>query len=284
MDDPRIAALLGGPQGNPSQEAIEKARLMGLHLMGMAQPDVIGNRPDVQGMVKGFAQSATEPFGQLGSVMTGQSEHWPTDLAGAAAGLAPIGPPGAGKLLKPAAEVVQSATGKLPMLIRALHGTDEAFSGAFDPARMGQNFGDAASRLGFHFTENEKLAKSFGKNLLTRDIETHNPKIINVEDALRDDHRIAVKKGDFSGSFDNYVRDALEGNPYAYYERGMLANDLHDAKNAGHDALVVDFGKLKDSDFGHLKRSIIPFSPTQIKDTSAGGSDPNAIAKQLMGQ
>lgn len=72
--------------------------------MTMAQPDVIGNRPDVQQAVRAAGAAAVEPFGQLGRVMTGTSQDTLGDIVGAAAGLAPIGPPGAGRALKAGAE------------------------------------------------------------------------------------------------------------------------------------------------------------------------------------
>lgn len=61
------------------------------------------------GAAKSIAAGAVEPFGQLGRVMTGQSENIPMDLAGAAMGLTPIGPPGAGRALRAGAEAVEPA-------------------------------------------------------------------------------------------------------------------------------------------------------------------------------
>lgn len=66
----------------------------------------VGEMPSTQYAVKEVGRSAVEPFGQLGRLMTGQSQDTLADIVGAAAGLAPIGPPGAGKALKGALKVV----------------------------------------------------------------------------------------------------------------------------------------------------------------------------------
>jgi hypothetical protein len=81
----------GGDPGTPDDD---------IRPMVMAQPDVIGNRPDVQAGVRSAIKSAAEPFGQLGRVMTGQSRDTLGDIIGAGAAMIPIGPPGAGKVLK----------------------------------------------------------------------------------------------------------------------------------------------------------------------------------------
>ncbi len=57
---------------------------------------------------KGLAAGAVEPFGALGRVMGGQSQEWLADVARAAVGLAPIGPPGVGKALKAGAGMLES--------------------------------------------------------------------------------------------------------------------------------------------------------------------------------
>jgi hypothetical protein len=99
--------------------------------MTMAQPDVIGNRPDVQAAVKAAGASAVEPFGQLGRVMTGTSQDTLGDIVGAAAGLAPIGPPGVGKALKAGAEAVESGMAKKTIMIPAYRGVPEFPQGKF---------------------------------------------------------------------------------------------------------------------------------------------------------
>ena len=52
---------------------------------------------------RGIAASTVEPFGQAGRLATGGSEDVAGDLAGVGAAVAPIGPPGAGKVLGKAA-------------------------------------------------------------------------------------------------------------------------------------------------------------------------------------
>jgi hypothetical protein len=147
-------------------------------------------------------------------------------------------------------------------VIKAFHGTDENFA-SFDPSKQGAGYGDAASGYGFHFTENQKLAKHFGKNVLEREITLNNPKTIDVEGGIRDDYNHAKSVGNFDGPFDEFVSNHIE-NPYGYYEAGSLASDLYDAKAAGHDGLVLDFGTLKDPKFGPLKRAVIPFDTSSI--------------------
>jgi hypothetical protein len=75
----------------------------------------IGEMPSRQESLKAFGRSAVEPFGQLGQLMTGQSQDTLGDIVGAAAGLVPIGPPGAakalGKIAKPAAEAAERIVG-----------------------------------------------------------------------------------------------------------------------------------------------------------------------------
>jgi predicted GNAT family acetyltransferase len=108
--------------------------------MGIAQPDVIGNRPDVQEAVKSAVASASEPFGQLGRVMMGQSQEPWQELGGAILGMA--APPGA-RGLKAGAEAVES--GAMGTAIRGYHGTKSAFdtfnlrnAGKSDPGLVGK--------------------------------------------------------------------------------------------------------------------------------------------------
>ena len=152
-----LAALFGGgPWGIPAQKP-PLASLPGVTPMavpftslpwgntgvpkpGMALPSTstqpIGERPDVKAAVKAAGASAVEPFGQLGRVMTGQSQDWPADLAGAAVGLAPIGPPGAGKALKAGAELATDAASRMARAealgfrtgIPLYHGSGDSFS------------------------------------------------------------------------------------------------------------------------------------------------------------
>ena len=105
----------------------------------------VGEMPSTQEGLKAFGRSAVEPFGQLGRLMTGQSQDTLGDIVGAAAGLAPIGPPGAakalGKLAKPAAEAAEAATtGGLSDFIKAYHGSPHDFE-RFDLSKIGTGEG-----------------------------------------------------------------------------------------------------------------------------------------------
>lgn len=102
----------------------------GVRPMAMAEPPVIGNRADVQAAVRTAGRGFMEPFDKLGRVITGQSEHLPTDIAGAALGLAPIGPPGAGKALVSGAQAIESAIART-----AAQGTKAVASGIADLPR-----------------------------------------------------------------------------------------------------------------------------------------------------
>jgi hypothetical protein len=145
---------------------------------------VIGNRPDVQQAVKDAAWGAVEPFGKLGKFMTGQSEHWPTDLAGAVAGLAPIGPPGLKGALKPAATAATKAVAKevggLGDFINAYHGSPHDFE-KFDLSKIGTGEGAQAYGHGLYFAENEGVAKGYKEALAGG----NDPMMAMAKDALR---------------------------------------------------------------------------------------------------
>jgi hypothetical protein len=141
----------------------------------------VGEMPSTQYAVKEVGKGIAEPFGQLGRVMTGRSEDTLIDIVGAAAGLAPIGPPGVGKLLKPAAEAAESAiargaakgakaiasdTGGLNDFIKAYHGSPHDFD-RFDISKIGTGEGAQAYGHGLYFAENEGVAKGY-KEALTR--------------------------------------------------------------------------------------------------------------------
>jgi hypothetical protein len=76
----------------------------------------VGEMSTTQHLVGEVGKGLAEPFGKLGRVMTGQSQDRLSDLVGAAAGLAPIGPPGvgrvAGRVLKAGGEALESAIGR----------------------------------------------------------------------------------------------------------------------------------------------------------------------------
>lgn len=270
LDEPTEAqtAMTHQPeQPNPAAPTVEMGKLIGKHFWDKAVSAATAPRDAFTG-----AMQVTDP--ETG-MPTREAMERGQDVANMAmTGGIPFAQRGAagmagGRLAQPGGAVVESGVTKAPQVFKMFHGTDETFN-AFDPAKMGANYGDHSSMEGFHFAENKNLAKSFGKNVLERNIETHNPKIIDVESALKDDYDIAVRKGDFRGPFDKYVSDHLEGNPYAYYERGMLQSDIEAAKSAGHDALILDFGKLKDADYGKLGRTAVAFNPEQIKEAGIG--------------
>lgn len=114
------------PQPQPDQQAVPPGmlkaiqRMLGIEApndaagpkpMTMAQPPVIGNRPDVQEAVKAAGAGAAEPFGQLGRVMTGKSEEPLQDLA--MAGIGMIGPPGAKTVLRSGVGAAETALGRI---------------------------------------------------------------------------------------------------------------------------------------------------------------------------
>ncbi len=168
------------PQPPPRVMGKSLAELLGPYLgitkpgqdirpMGVAQPDVIGNRPGVQEAVKSAGASAIEPFGQLGRVMTGASENMPMDIAGAALGLAPIGPPGKGAALKAGVEVAEGAlkkgtTGTLSDFITAYHGSPHDFD-KFDLSKIGTGEGAQAYGHGLYFAEQEGVARDYRDKL-----------------------------------------------------------------------------------------------------------------------
>jgi len=129
----------------------------------------VGEMPSTQYAVKEVGRSAVEPFGQLGRLMTGTSQDTLADIVGAAAGLAPIGPPGAGKALKAGAEVLEGAaakgaTGGLGDFIKAYHGSPHDFE-RFDLSKIGTGEGAQAYGHGLYFAENENVAKGYRDTL-----------------------------------------------------------------------------------------------------------------------
>ncbi len=124
--------------------------------MTMAQPPgVVG--PET---AKRSAAGLLEPFGKLGRFMTRQSTDPVGDIAAAAAGLAPIGPPGTGKALKAAGQ----KTGTLSDFITAYHGSPHDFD-RFDLSKIGTGEGAQAYGRGLYFAENEGVAKGYRNKL-----------------------------------------------------------------------------------------------------------------------
>jgi hypothetical protein len=115
------------------------------------------------GAAKGLATGLVEPFGQLGRVMTGQSQDVPGDLAASLAAVTPMGK--VGKLAKPAAEAAEAAaTGGLGDFIKAYHGSPHDFD-RFDLSKIGTGEGAQAYGHGLYFAENEGVAKQYRDTL-----------------------------------------------------------------------------------------------------------------------
>ena len=183
-------------------------------------------------------------------------------LGGATAlGMVPVVGDAASKAVR---EGIQEAT-NTPRNTKWLHGTDADFQ-EFDMAFAGKNFKDASSKEGVFLSAQRGNAKMYGDNIMEVQDTFKNPKIVNAEQDLYDDYLYLTRRGEVSGSFDDFINDFLEGDPYGYYEIGKLYNDIKSAKSAGHDALIVDFGNLKMDRGGQFA---VAFDPSTIKTTTS---------------
>lgn len=72
-------------------------------------------------------------------------------------------------------DIIESAS-----TFRVYHGTDADFD-IFDSRLLGSANGKAPiNMMGFNFTDNLELAKTFGKNIITADITLNNPLVIDA--------------------------------------------------------------------------------------------------------
>ena len=144
------------------------------------------------------------------------------------------------------------------------HGTDEDFD-VFDKNLRGKNFGDTKSKKGWFFTETKEMAKSYGEKQIPLYLSVKNPLKIDAKKVLKTERDYLIKKGEFDGSFDKFVKDFLgEFGPYGYVEQAINSY-VDSAIDDNKDGVIIDFGDLEDPDFGKLKKVIIAFEPTQIK-------------------
>jgi len=167
------------------------------------------------------------------------------------------------KTPKKASKVVDRS-GK-PLVV--YHGTDETFD-IFDKTKRGKRFGDSASKEGFFFISNKNIAENAGDNVVEAFVSAKKPKIVNAEKLIKEEYRILKKKGEYSGTYEGFVDDFIDGDPYTFYEQGQLFDDIIAAKKTGNDALIVDFGDLEDVDFGSVGKLVVPFEPNQIKSAT----------------
>ena len=178
-------------------------------------------------------------------------------VLGAASALPIVG--GAVKAARTVGKASKAASA--PRNTKWLHGTNADFQ-EFDMAFAGKNFNDASSKEGVFLSAQRGNAKMYGDNIMEVQDTFKNPKIVNAEQDLYDDYLYLTRRGEVSGSFDDFINDFLEGDPYGYYEIGKLYADIKSAKSAGHDALIVDFGNLKMDRGGQFA---VAFDPSTIK-------------------
>jgi hypothetical protein len=137
-------------------------------------------------------------------------------------------------------------------------GAPEGVIEHFDPSYLGHNFGDRRSQYGFFLTESENLANFYGEVGKYR-VKANKPMLYDVEKAVKSDYQLLKKKSEVDMPFKEFVSDYLEGigGPYGYIESGEMQATLQDAVGRGHDALVMDFGGLKDPKFGKLGKVVV---------------------------
>lgn len=147
------------------------------------------------------------------------------------------------------------------------HGTNADFE-VFDKSFGGQNWGDESSKMGFFFTSSPKAAWRYGDRVVKANIKSGNPKIVDAEQLIKDEYEYLVRRGEFSGEFDDFVNEYLDGDPYGFYETGQLNSDIKEAISSGNDSLVVDFGNIstnydgRGADRGGV--FVVPFESSQI--------------------
>ena len=210
-----------------------------------------------------FAPGVGEAVGVADTVQAARGGNYGTAamLGGATAlGMVPVVGDAASKAVRGAIQETASA----PRNTKWLHGTDADFQ-EFDMAFAGKNFKDASSKEGVFLSAQRGNAKMYGDNIMEVQDTFKNPKIVNAEQELYDDYLYLTRRGEVSGSFDDFINDFLEGDPYGYYEIGKLYGDIKSAKSAGHDALIVDFGNLKMDRGGQFA---VAFDPSTIKTTT----------------
>lgn len=211
-----------------------------------------------------FVPGVGEAVGVADTVQAARGGNYGTAaiLGGATMlGMLPVVGDVAGKAVRGAIQETASA----PRNTNWLHGTDLDFQ-EFDMAFAGKNFNDASSKEGVFLSAQRGNAQKYGDNIMEVQDSFKNPKIINAEQDLQDEYLYLKQRGEVSGSFDDFINDFLEGDPYGYYETGKLYDDIKSAKSAGHDALIVDFGKLKMDRGGQFA---VAFDPSTLKITSA---------------
>lgn len=147
-----------------------------------------------------------------------------------------------------------------------LHGTNNEFD-AFDPNKYGENFGDAASKYGAFFTNSEKQANRYGDNI-GEYLIGGKLKNINARNEIEEDYKYLVGKGEFNGSFDDFINDFAEKDPYGYYELGALENGLSSAKKEGFEGVNIDFSGMPNI-YGSKQNVRVAFDPKNIRSVNA---------------
>lgn len=124
-----------------------------------------------------------------------------------------------------------------PKKIKAFHGTDADFTN-FESKFLGSANGKAPiNRTGFSFTNNEDVAKSFGKNVKQVELDIKKPYVIDA-------------KGKDYGQFKDILNEKLDKIDKTKYD-GIIIKNYHDAGQYSKETILGDH--------------YIPFSEKQIK-------------------
>lgn len=143
------------------------------------------------------------------------------------------------------------------------HGTNAEFTG-FDNEKLGSNFNDSASKEGFFFTSSESGAKYYGDNIL----KVLLPKkrfVVKVAPILKSEYRYLIKRGGFEGTFEDFINEFMEGDPYGFYETGRLHDDILSAKKGGFDALEINFTGIVSGMEGRDGNVVVVFDSDKIR-------------------
>ncbi|HEY5586706.1 MAG TPA: hypothetical protein VIK78_19730 [Ruminiclostridium sp.] len=128
------------------------------------------------------------------------------------------------------------------------HGTNQTFDG-FDSSKIGSYTGnDGLYGRGTYLTKNPVVAKSFGKNLISANVELKNPYKLNSKTSLDEIANLAESKVIKTGDQDRDLANIISQNPAKFTENLEKMGYDGVELNGGVETVVFDTTKIKKLD------------------------------------